>query len=102
MSDSEPAGQEVKLVACVMCQAPVVASVGQCPACGTPVTGREPAYRVHTPARPQLAPLFKWWLIWSALVWVLSGFSLGQFSSFVITVIAVVYLVRIVRAYVAE
>ncbi len=70
-----------------------------CAACGTPVTGKEFPYIMQQAAGPDIRGLCKWWAIWSAVVWVGAGFSLGIASSLLLTGISIVYLLRILRAY---
>ena len=98
MSESQ-ATADVKLVCCGACQAPVVKGAGACRSCGSPQTGKEYPYVPRGDARPELAPLFKWWLAWSGVIWVFSGFSLGTTSSLLLTGVALYYLIRILRAY---
>ncbi|MCZ6830260.1 MAG: hypothetical protein O7F73_11870 [Gammaproteobacteria bacterium] len=98
MSDLQ-ADADVELLSCGSCQAPVIRGFGNCHSCGSPQSGKEFPYVSHTGATTELAPLFKWWAAWSGLIWVFSGFSLGTTSSLLITGLAVIYLVRILRAY---
>ena len=101
MTDSQ-AQDRVALVCCGSCQAPVVKGSGNCRSCGGLITGKEYPYVSRTRPRPELAPLFKWWLALSGLIWVFSGFSLGTTTSLLLTGVALVYLVRILRTYYAD
>ena len=98
MSDLR-AENSVELLNCGSCQAPVVKELGDCRSCGSPQTGKEFPYVSHNSATTELTPLFKWWAIWSALIWALSGFSLGTTTTLLLTGLAAIYLVRILRAH---
>ncbi len=91
--------ERVELVACGYCTGPMVRGAGKCSACGTPEGGKEYPYIYRNEARPEVAPLFKWWGIWTASIWVLAGFSLGKTSALLITAVAIIYLVRITRRW---
>lgn len=94
--------QRVELVACNYCAGPMVRGAGKCNGCATPEGGKEYPYILRSETRAEVEPLFKWWAIWSALVWVFSGFSLGKISSLLITAVAIIYLIRITRAWFAD
>lgn len=90
---------EVNVLSCMQCESPVVSTAGQCPSCGTPVSGKEFPYISRQAAGPDIGGLFKWWGIWSLGVWALAGFSFGIISSMALTAVSAVYLFRILRAY---
>ncbi len=79
----------------------MIKGAGKCPACGTPEGGKEYPYIFRSPAREEVWPLFKWWGIWSVVVWVLAGFQLGKVSSVLLAALTIVYSIRIMRRWVA-
>ena len=90
---------QVKVLGCEQCESPVVATAGECAACGAPLSGTELPYIAHQAAGPDFAGLFKWWGIWCLGVWALAGFSFGMASSIAVSAVSAVYLFRILRAY---
>lgn len=98
MSESEA----VKVLTCVGCGLPVVASAAACQSCGVPVSDKAAPYLPRQEARPDIGPMFKWWGIWSLLVWVLAGFDLGTTSSLVLLGISIYYLLKIMRTHFAD
>ncbi len=91
--------ERVQVVSCANCEAPVMANIGACPSCGTPLGGKEFPYIPRQAAGPDIPGLFKWWGIWSVGIWALSGFSFGIRSSILLTFVSTIYLIRILRAY---
>lgn len=101
-SPSQPANAEaadIKVLACVQCEGPVPSNSPKCYTCGAPVTGKEFAYIPRQAAGPDIPGMIKWWAILSSGVFALGGFSFGIGSSLAFTVITLVYLIRILRAY---
>jgi hypothetical protein len=92
-------GDQVRVLSCVQCQGPVASSAGGCPACGAALTGKEFPYIIQRSSAPDIPGLIKWWAILSLGIWALAGFSFGIGSSLLFTVVSLVYLVRILRAY---
>ena len=90
------------LLSCSSCQSPVIKGGGPCRSCGTPQSGKEFPYISQAGTDRELMPLFKWWGIWSAFIWVFSGFSLGTTTSLMLTGVALFYLIRILRAYYSD
>jgi len=101
MPDTQ-ADSNIELLCCGACQAPVVRGAGNCRSCGSPQSGRESPYVSRTGSKAELAPLFKWWAAWSGIIWVFSGFALGTTTSLLLTGVAVIYLVRILRAHFSD
>lgn len=100
--ETRPTGgqaEPVRVLSCINCQAPVANTAGACPDCGTPLSGKEFPYIVQRSSAPDIPGLIKWWLIWTAAIWALSGFSFGIGSSIMFTFVSMIYLVRILRAY---
>jgi hypothetical protein len=95
MSESKP----VPVLSCTGCNGPVMQNAGSCASCGTPVSGREFPYAVRLPSGPDIPGMCKWWAIWCAGIWALSGFSFGIGSSLAVTAVSLVYVIRILRAY---
>jgi len=90
---------KTRVLACAACDSPVVVGVAACRACGRALSGKELPYILQRPANPDIDGMIKWWAIWSLLIWVLSGFSLGLVSSLLFAGITLVYLIRILRAH---
>jgi hypothetical protein len=101
MSSSQSTDR-VALLSCSSCQSPVIKGSGPCRSCGTPQSGKEFAYISQAGSGRELGPLFKWWGIWSAVIWVFSGFALGTTTSLLLTGVALFYLIRILRAYYSD
>ena len=97
-ADSEQAA-EVRVLSCITCEGPVPSNLQKCLACGTPLTGKEFVYVARREAGPDVGGLLKWWAIWSIVVLALGGFSFGIGSSIAFTLVTMVYLFRILRAY---
>jgi hypothetical protein len=93
------AEKQVRVLGCLQCESPVVATAGACPTCGVPLSGGEFPYQSRQQAGPDIRGLFKWWGIWSLGIWALSGFSLEVVSTTAISAASAVYLLRILRAY---
>ncbi|MCZ6831973.1 MAG: hypothetical protein O7F73_20775 [Gammaproteobacteria bacterium] len=91
--------KRLQVLSCMECESPVLSTAGECPTCGTPVSGKEFPYSTRQAAGPDIRGLFKWWGIWSLGVWALSGFSFGIMSSTALSVVSAIYLLRIMRAY---
>ncbi len=90
---------DIKVLACVQCGGPVPSNATNCYNCGAPLTGKEFAYIPHQAAGPDIRGMIKWWAILSIGVFALGGFSFGIGSSIAFTVLTLVYLIRILRAY---
>lgn len=93
------AEKRVQVLGCLQCESPVVSTAGECPACGTPLSGGEIAYMSRQTTGPDIHGLFKWWAIWCLGVWAVSSFSLGLVSWTAVSAVSAVYLLRIMRAY---
>jgi hypothetical protein len=91
--------KQVRVLSCMQCESPVVSTAGQCQTCGTALSGDEFPYMPRQAAGPDINGLLKWWVIWCLGVWALAGFSFGIISSFLVSAVSAVYLVRILRAY---
>ncbi len=99
VQQAAPAEQEIRVLACVNCGGPVASNASKCHACGAPLTGKEFAYIPRQEPGPDIAGMLKWWAILSVVVFALGGFSFGVANSMAFTVITMVYMIRILRAY---
>ncbi len=97
-SDKKSGETLVNVVVCSKCQGPVMTNIGACRTCGTPLSGAEFRYVAQREPGPDIPGLVKWWLIWCAAIFFLSGFSWGVVSSLLIALVSTIYLVRILRA----
>lgn len=94
--------EEVRVLTCAGCGAPVVAGTVSCNSCGIPVGSLEIPYLPRNESRPDVAPLLKWWGISAALIWVFSGFELGTISSLLLLGASIFFLLKIMRTHFSE
>ena len=94
-----PEAAEIKVLSCISCQGPVPSNVEKCYTCGAPLTGKEFPYVAIHPAGPDIGGMIKWWAILSVIIFALGGFSFVVWNSMAFTVVTLVYLVRILKAY---
>ena len=100
MSASHAEPRKVSLKVCARCSSPVLAGSGYCRECGGRLTGKEAHYMPRSgSSQPDLQSLLIWWAIWTVSIWVFSGFSLGITSPLLMTVVALIYLMRLWRAW---
>ena len=111
--DDKPAAskpeQQVRVVTCGTCDAPVAHTAGMCPTCRAPLTGKEFPYipRRDSSGPPDIRRTAMWWLGWVVLIWALNGFTLGQGPDgegsqgawFAIVAISMFFLIRVWRGY---
>ena len=90
---------EVKVLSCTNCEGPVASTAGKCFACGFPLTGKEFAYIHKLPSGPDITAMVKWWAIFCGLAIAIGGFSFGMGTNLAVTIISMVYGVRVLRAY---
>lgn len=96
---SKVSEENIRVLACINCGGPVPSNAAKCYQCGSPLTGKEFTYIAQQAAGPDIAGMVKWWAVLSVIVFALGGFSFGVGSSIAFTVVTLVYMVRILRAY---
>lgn len=92
------AGAGIQVLGCINCSGPVPSNLSRCMTCGAPLTGAEFPYVASIPAGPDVAGMVKWWVILSAGIFALGGFSFGVGSTIAFSVVSLVFAIRILRA----
>ncbi|HEY9032760.1 MAG TPA: hypothetical protein VIN71_02395 [Pseudomonadales bacterium] len=91
------AGDNIQVVRCLHCDQPATTTSGQCPHCGKKLTGKEPPYIAFTPATADWRDNIKPLLIVLAVIYVFSGFSLGTWSSLLMILAGVIFVIKSLR-----